>query len=519
MTDFLRTTWGKAMLVVALVLTLTVLTSARTPGRSTAAATAFSFGATGDTGATSNTIAVVDAARSAGVSVFFNLGDASYSQISPESAWCSLISGHAGTPMSYELIAGNHEDDGPDGLWSNFASCLPDKLGSTGAYAQQYYADYPASSPLVRFIMVSPKLTFAGSTTNWSYRVGTQGYDFVKTSIDGARAAGVPFVVVGMHMYCLSMVDYPCAASPDLMNLLVAKHVDLYLQAHDHGYARSKQLGLQGSCTSIALGSFNPDCVVSADPGSSYVSGAGTVLATIGAGGRSLNKENPDNAQAPYFQTFMGSNNNPTYGFLKVDVSPTALNGTFVRGSGGTYTDTFTIIRAPDPTPTPTPTPTPGGTVTLTPVADTWVGGDAPTTAHGADKALYTDSSPTKATYLKYDLSTLAGATVVNAQLKITTTSSAYSGSPGVQTVRSLDDTAWSEATMTYSTRPPVGSALRSVSGTSPATTYTITLPASLVQGGVGGLFALAIDTTGDDAFYIGSRESATPPQLVLALG
>jgi hypothetical protein len=249
----------------------------------------------------------------------------------------------AGFP--YELIAGNHEDNGPDGLWSRFAACLPDRLGATGEYGRQYYADYPASAPVVRMVMLSPKLTFADGGTDWSYKVGTQGYNFAASAIDEARAAGIPFVVVGMHMYCLSMVDYPCAASPDLMNMLVAKRVDLYLQAHDHGYARSKQLTLKGSCTSIALGSFNPDCIGSAAADSSYVAGAGTVLATVGSGGYSLNKENPANAQAPYFQTYMGTNNNPTYGFLKIDVTATVLRGSFVRGSGGTYKDGFTITR------------------------------------------------------------------------------------------------------------------------------------------------------------------------------
>ena len=97
--------------------------------------------------------------------------------------------------------------------------------------------------------MVSPKLTFNEGSTYWSYKPGTQGYTFVSSAIDSARAAGIPFVVVAMHMYCLSLVDYPCASSPDLMNLLFQKKVDVYLQAHDHGYARSKQLALSSSCT------------------------------------------------------------------------------------------------------------------------------------------------------------------------------------------------------------------------------------------------------------------------------
>ncbi|MEW1812593.1 hypothetical protein AB0284_18040, partial [Pseudarthrobacter phenanthrenivorans] len=138
------------------------------------AATSVSLGFAGDTGGNTITGQVIDAARNSGTAAFFNLGDLSYSQITPESAWCSFVSQHAGT-MPYEFITGNHEDDGPDGLWSKFASCLPDKLGSVGNYAQQFYTDYPASSPLVRLIMVSPKLTYSGSGLDWSYKSGTQG--------------------------------------------------------------------------------------------------------------------------------------------------------------------------------------------------------------------------------------------------------------------------------------------------------------------------------------------------------
>ena len=47
--------------------------------------------------------------------------------------------------------------------------------------------------------------------------------------------------------------------------------------------------------------------------------------------------------EAGYFATFQGSGNNPTFGFLKINVSSTSLSAQFVRGAGGSYTDTFTI--------------------------------------------------------------------------------------------------------------------------------------------------------------------------------
>ncbi|MBX7443754.1 MULTISPECIES: hypothetical protein [unclassified Arthrobacter] len=353
------------VLGLALVLANVYFLATSRETKATAAATV-SLGFVGDTGGNTVTGKVIDAARNAGTAAFFNLGDMSYSQITPESSWCSFVTQHAGT-MPYEVVSGNHEDNGPDGVWSNFAACLPDKLGSSGDYGQQFYTDYPATSPLVRVIMVSPKLTFDGTTKDWSYKAGTQGYQYVSSTIDAARAAGIPFVVVGMHMYCLSMVNYPCAASPDLMNLLVAKKVDLYLQAHDHAYARSYPLALNGSCTAIPVSSFNPDCVADTNPTGQFAAGTGTILATVGSGGRSINSES-NTTTAPYFQSFMGSNNNPTYGFLNVSVTDTTLSGSFVRASGGTYTDSFTLTRpAPSPSPTPTPTPTATSTATPTP--------------------------------------------------------------------------------------------------------------------------------------------------------
>lgn len=538
--------WLVGVLAAAAVV-LAAIGGAVTTGASSQAATTVTLGFAGDTGGNSRTSAVVAAARNNGVDAFFNLGDMSYNEVTPESAWCSLVKQSAGT-MPYELLTGNHEDqDGPDGIWSNYAACLPDQLGVSGAYARQYYVDYPAGAPLVRLIMLSPKLTFSEGSGYWSYKQGTQGYTFAANAIDGARSAGIPFVVVGMHMYCLSLVNYPCYAEPQLMNMLVAKRVDLYLQAHDHAYARSKQLALDGTCTSLSVTAFNRDCVADADPASAYVAGAGTVLATAGQGGRSLNKQDPTKAVAGYFQSYMGSNNNPTYGFLKVDVTPTTLTGTFVRGTGGTYTDSFTITRpastsagpsstattsttaspsasttaSASPSPTLTLSPSPSSStsagVTLDPVADSWVGSDAPTTTHGADKALYSDTSPTKVTYLKYDLSPLAGRTVVSASLQVTTTSSAYSGSPDTQRVHPVADSSWSEGALSYANRPAPGSdVLGSLAGSSGATTYSIPLRSDAIQAAAGSLLSLAIDSSGGDAFYIGSRESAAPPRLVV---
>jgi hypothetical protein len=534
------------MLAVAALAPTTLRHSFVTPAQ--AAEVTYRFGAVGDTGATTATGKVFDAAGTSGLNGFLHLGDMSYSTITPESAWCSFIRSHSGTSLPIELIAGNHEDDGPDGSIGNFGSCLPDSLSAKGTYGKEYYIDYPAVQPLVRFIMISPKMTFPPSSA-WSYSAGSSHYNWTSQTIDSARAARIPWVVVGMHHYCVSLVNFPCASGTDIMNLLIAKKVDLYLQAHDHGYSRTKQLALGTGCTAVVAQAYNPKCVANASASSSYSAGAGTVIALVGSGGRSLNSQRPDSPQAPYYQSWMGSNANPTYGFLELSVSATSLSGSFRRASGGTFTDSFTIsgsppvtppptsppvtsppvtsppvttppATTPPPTSTPPPTTTPppptGGTFTLVPVADSWVGSDAPTVNHGSETALYVDGSPAKLTYLRYDLSAVAG-NITAATLRVTTTTGSASGSPDRQVVHRVSDTTWTEAGLTYNNRPPPATAeLGSVSSTTSNSTYDISLTPAGLAAVAGGRLSLAVDSTGGDAFYVTSRETATPPRLIL---
>ena len=92
--------------------------------------------------------------------------------------------------------------------------------------------------------MISPNLQYGSSSaTPWSYKSGTTHYTWTKNAIEGGKAKGL-WVVVGMHEYCTSMVNYPCVVGSDIMNLMLQEKVDLLFQAHDHAYARSKQLTL-----------------------------------------------------------------------------------------------------------------------------------------------------------------------------------------------------------------------------------------------------------------------------------
>ena len=161
--------------------------------------------------------------------------------------------------------------------------------------------------------------------------------------IDGARATGIPWVIVGMHKYCISMVSGSCQVGSDIMNLLISKKVDLYLQANDHAYYRSKQLAHRSGCSSVSPGSYDADCVADSGTDGVYTKGAGTVILNAGAGGRSINSVDSGDPEAGYFARWMGSNANPTYGFVKITVTANEISGQYVRGAGGSFTDTFSI--------------------------------------------------------------------------------------------------------------------------------------------------------------------------------
>jgi hypothetical protein len=322
-----------------------------TPGPTPPPGAPFSFGVAGDFGQNSNTTAVLNQVAPSGTNFMIALGDFSYIPGNSETAWCNFVkSGLGNSNYPFELLSGNHEDAVRDGQINNYVQCLPHRLtplptpsGTTQLYGKQYYFDYPAGTPLARFINISPGLTFPDDGS-YSYTVGSPRYNWVSSAIDQARTAGIKYVVVSMHKYCISLVSGSCEVSADLMNLLISKKVDLYFQAHDHAYSRSKQLAHRSGpqpCNAISPGSFNANCVVDSDNNFSY--GAGTVIATVGTGGVGINSQSGSDPEAGYFATFQGSGNNPTFGFLMVNVSGSSLSVQFVRGAGGNFTDSFTI--------------------------------------------------------------------------------------------------------------------------------------------------------------------------------
>ena len=268
-------------------------------------------------------------------------------------AWCDFVHATLDQGFPFQLLSGNHESNGINGNINDFSSCLPNQLpGLVGIYGREWYVDVPHTNPIVRFVMISPTLGFP-AVGQYSYTAGTTHYQWTANTIDDARAKSIPWVVVGMHKPCLTLGEYQCDPGTALINLLMAKKVDLVLSGHEHLYQRTHQLATSSGCLSLVPNTANPACIVDSD--SAFTKGAGTVFATIGTGGTPLRDVNTADPDALYFAKFSGANAAPSYGSLDVKTTSDTLIAGFTAASGGPFSDAFTISpagQAPNSPPT-----------------------------------------------------------------------------------------------------------------------------------------------------------------------
>lgn len=164
---------------------------------------------------------------------------------------------------------------------------------------------------------------------------------------------------------------------------------------------------------------------------------------------------------------------------------------------------------APTPTTTVVPTPT---VVSLNPIADATVKAATPDTNYGAVTPHEVDGSPVKIVYMKFDLNFLAGKSVTSAKLRLRVTN----GSDSTQIVKHVEDTNWSEAAVTYNTRPSLSSEIAQITGGVSGVWKEIDIT-SAVAGKTGQLMSIGIDSTGSDGLDFSSKEhSSNKPQLVV---
>src|SRR5581483_5036350 len=288
-------TLAGALLAAMLGLTLVPAAPAVTP--SAPPPGAFSFAAGGDMGYNPLAAATVKGIAAAGVDFSLHLGDMAYDQIYPETAWCDFIKdprNGGGPDFPYEIVTGGHDlgsGPGPAAqyrtLIDRYTPCVPDRMGSTGTYGKEYFFDHPKAAPLLRVIMISPSITMPDGTA-YDYRPGNAHWQWLVDAIDGARAAGIRWVAVGMARNCISTGEKSCEIGEALFNLLIDKRVDLILQGHEHGYARSRQLSTGERCPAFPTNRVDPACFADDATTDTYVKGQGPIVVIAGTLGINL---------------------------------------------------------------------------------------------------------------------------------------------------------------------------------------------------------------------------------------
>ena len=158
-----------------------------------------------------------------------------------------------------------------------------------------------------------------------------------------------------------------------------------------------------------------------------------------------------------------------------------------------------------------TPTPATGTTVTLTALEDAYVKMSYPSSNYGGVSSLtasnYSASSVQRA-YLKFDLSSLVGKTILGASLTLTPALDR-----NVQKQVRLTTSTWSENLLTWNNQPVLGETvgLLATQHVTARTPVSIQLNAAALQSAVGGYLTLAIDNTAlPSTFVFNSKESST---------
>jgi PKD repeat protein len=160
---------------------------------------------------------------------------------------------------------------------------------------------------------------------------------------------------------------------------------------------------------------------------------------------------------------------------------------------------------------------TSSGSVTLTlhPVADAYVDSGDASNNFGNNIALRVSgtSSRYRDSYLRFDLSGVAGA-IQSATLRVYANSSSSAG----YTAWGVADNSWSEGAITYDNAPSYAATAVGSSGGVIGGSWTTVDIATLVAAGSGGPMSLVLRSTGSQ-LSLGSRESVTPPELVIVIG
>ena len=144
--------------------------------------------------------------------------------------------------------------------------------------------------------------------------------------------------------------------------------------------------------------------------------------------------------------------------------------------------------------------------ITFHPIDDAYVAGELPNANFGSDVLLGADASPVRESYLKFDLRAIASQPISQATLRIYVTN----GSGGPFELRDVPDNSWTEASITFNSKPAKGEL---IAGFTPGTATGRWLEVdvtSAAAGKAGSLMSAALATSSSDALEFNSSEAAS---------
>jgi hypothetical protein len=156
----------------------------------------------------------------------------------------------------------------------------------------------------------------------------------------------------------------------------------------------------------------------------------------------------------------------------------------------------------------------PPDVLTFSSVADSYVDSSAPDSNYDARAVLQIDALPVRVIYLRFAVTGVNGRTVQHARLKL----GCQNAGPTGGTIHRIGSTGWSEASVTWNTKPPVdGPGLQTLGAVSAGQVVEFDLDGAVSGDGT---YDLAIDGTSNDGVNYDSAaaSSGQKPELVLTV-
>jgi pimeloyl-ACP methyl ester carboxylesterase len=146
--------------------------------------------------------------------------------------------------------------------------------------------------------------------------------------------------------------------------------------------------------------------------------------------------------------------------------------------------------------------------VTLTVSQDATIKRSYPTRNYGQRTILQIDGDSKKVTYLQFDLRSTSNIDAAILQVEVTDPSS------GVQAIHAANSENWSESTLTFNNQPGAKELITTIDGAAVGV-LNVDLT-DFMRSKLGGMATLVLSSSDANGLYIKSKESGSPPELVL---